>query len=118
MGTFLKKNFINSFEEQLLSISIGILNAVEYFVHKQPIGITAKTLTTLYLHSHSMPIPGYTLSADLCTEMLRQLEEDQSTQREDPTQTGGAVSCNTIKFMENIAAQTFYGYKNRTVLCP
>lgn len=91
---------------------------VEYLVHKQPIRITSKITATLYLSLYSMSIPGYTLSSDLWIEMLKQLEEDQSTQHEDPTQTGSAVSCNTIKFMENIAAQTFYGYKNLTVLCP
>lgn len=98
-----------------MSVSIEILNVLNIgFINK----ITSKITATLYLTLHSISVPGYTLLADLCIEMLKQLEEDQSTQHEDPTQTGGAVRCNATKFMENIAAQTFYGYKNLTVLCP
>ena len=68
-------------------------------------------MTTLYLHSHSMPIPGYTLSADLCTEMLRRLEEDQSTQHADPMQTGVQLVAILSNLWRTISAKTFYGYK-------
>lgn len=58
---------------------------VERLVHKQQIRNTAKEVDNFIFSFNPLLIPGYTLLADLCIEMLKQLEEDQSTQHEDPT---------------------------------